>query len=268
MTFQPALPLSGLAGWRFLTRTAVAQQAALSATPALQRDTDAFRARIGGITSAQELVADRQLLKVALGAFGLENDLNARAFVRKVLESPPGDDRALANRLADPRYRNLARAFGFAEAGGPFTASPGFADRIVTAYQTRQFEIAVGSRDDTMRLALNAVRELSELAGRGLSDDGAWFSVMGQPPLRQVFETAFGLPKSFGQLDIDRQRQVLSDRAQRILGDGRVAQFADPARREELVQVFLLRAAAQGSAVPSQSAALTLLQAVPRIGRG
>ena len=49
--------------------------------------------------SAADLVADRRLLKVALGAFGLEGEIDKKAFIRKVLEegtdrpsgaSPPG----------------------------------------------------------------------------------------------------------------------------------------------------------------------------------
>lgn len=264
MTFQPALPLPGYAGWRLLTRTAEAQQDRLAASPTMRRDTAAFRDRIGQIASAEALVADRQVLRVALGAFGLDADLPAKAFVRKVLDSAEGDPRSLANRLADPRYRAFARTFGFAAAGGPLPRAPDFAGRIVAAYETRQFEIAVGVQDETFRLALNARRELADIAGRGLSETGAWFTVMAQPPLRQVFETAFGLPGTFGQIDIDRQRQILSDRAERLLGDGRVAQFARPARTEELVKLYLLRAqSAQGQTAPA-SAALMLLQAVPR----
>jgi hypothetical protein len=265
MSFEPVLPLGGYAGWRFLSRTADNQRALVAAAPVTQRDTTAFRARIGEVTRAEALVADRALLKVALGAFGLDADLPNRAFIRKVLESAPGDDKSLANRLADKRYLEFARAFGFAEQGGPNTRLPGFADRIVSAYQTRQFEVAVGGKDENLRLALTAERELSDLARRSGSADGLWFTVMGNPPLRKVFETALGLPSSFGALDIDRQLAVFREKSERALGNGEVAQFADQAKREDLVRLFLLRSeTAQSAAAVRGSTALSLLQAIPR----
>lgn len=265
MAFQPVLPLSGYAGWRFLSRTAETQRALVARAPAMQRETAAFRERIGQVASAEALVADRTLLKVALGAFGLEGDLDSRAFVRKVLESPSSDPGALANRLADKRWLEFARAFGFAEPGGPFTRLPGFAERIVAAYETRQFEIAVGGRDASMRLALTADRELAALSLRRGTPDALWFAVMGNPPLRQVFETALGLPAAFGALDIDRQLEVLREKTDRALGSGEVAQFADPGKREDLIRLFLLREEARASAVATPGGtALTLLRAIPR----
>ena len=89
--FRPAVPAAGLPGWAFLSRTASAQQAAHASSSTLQRDTAYFRANIGSIQSAEELVSDRRLLSVALTAFGLEDDLQNRFFIRKILESDPSD---------------------------------------------------------------------------------------------------------------------------------------------------------------------------------
>lgn len=265
MSFQPVLPLSGYAGWRFLARTAETQRELVASAPATRRDTAAFRERIGRTLTADALIGDRALLRVALGAFGFEADLNNRAFLRKVLESPSADPKSLANRLADKRYLDFARAFGFAEPGGPFTRRAGFGERIVAAYQTRQFEIAVGQKDEAMRLALTAERELAGLADRRAPADALWFSVMGNPPLRQVFETALGLPRSFGALDIDRQLATFRDKLDRAVGDGEIAQFADPRRREDLVRLFLLRSETQSA--PSATAAATALSLVRSIPR-
>ena len=253
MRFQPILPVSGYAGWRFLSRTAESQRDLVARTPDTRRDT------------AEALVADRALLRVALGAFGLEADIDNRAFIRKVLESPSADPKSLANRLADKRYLEFARAFGFAEPGGPFTRRAGFAAAVISAYQTRQFEIAVGERDESMRLALTAERELAALASRQATPDALWFSVMGNPPLRQVFETALGLPRAFGALDIDRQLAVFREKTDRALGDGEIAQFADRGRREDLIRLFLLRSEMRAAPfATSASGALGLVRSIPR----
>jgi hypothetical protein len=263
VSFQPILPLSGYGGWRFLNRTLETQQAAFQKSPAMQRDTAHFRERIAAIDSAEALVADRRLLRVALGAFGLEEDINNRAFLRKILEGGTTDPESLANRLADKRYFEFSKAFGFGEFEIRRNRLSGFADDMIKAYQSRQFEVAVGRQDESMRLALGLRRDLAALAGRETGERAKWFSVMGNPPLRRVFETAFGLPKAFAGLDLDRQLAILQERTRRAFGGGDVSQFADPVRVEELAQRFLLRADLDRMAPTSGSGsvALQLIQA-------
>lgn len=272
MIFQPALPLGGYVGWRFLNRTMETQQAALARSPQVSRDVDHFRSRIGQIDSAEALVSDRRLLRVALGAFGLESDINNRFFIRKVLEDGTLDPKALGNRLADKRYLEFSRAFGFGDFDVPRSKLSDFGDRIAKAFVTRQFEVAVGGQDENLRLALTLRRELGDIAARDTSDRTRWFSVLGNPPLRKAFETAFGLPASFATLDIDRQLSVMQTRARSSFGNDTVAQFANPDRMEALTRRFLLRADAAapgGGMAPSApgSAALQLLQAMPQAGR-
>lgn len=416
MSYVPIVPMGGLAGWAFLKRTQATQQAAFAASSAVQRETTQFAERIAQIRTAEELVSDRTLLKVALGAFGLGADLDSRHFVKRILEEGTADRGALANKLTDNRYAELARAFSFDQSdsdpgaldrilssqpsqtleefvmardgrsdlrlgvvlrrgltdiatrtetqrvdtgeldadgrpvfeeserplsederwslilndpalrgafevaldlpepltrlpqgerveairaaakatlgddaatrfadpaaideltervlsrldSGPPTAEPGFAQRIVAAYEARSFEEAVGEADPSMRLALNLERELTQLAGRDMSDRGRWFTVMGTPPLRQVFETAFGLPKSFGTLDVDQQLGILQDKASAAFGDASVAQFADPEAREGLTRLYLARAQIAdglGGGTSPASNALMLLSNLPR----
>lgn len=260
--FTPVIPVGGLVGFALLNRTLDRQTALFNASPALQRDTDYFEQRIASVTTAEDLVADRRLLRVALGAFGLQDDIDSRAFVRAILEQGTDSETALANRLSDDRYRSFAEAFGFADAGAPRTGAPGFASRIVEQFRRREFEAAVGEQDTALRLALNADRELAALATDEGSDTALWFRILGTPPLRQVFETALGLPSSFAQIDLDRQLEELRNRAMRQLGIESPRDLLDSDRREALVRQFLLRDQISGTAVlSSQSIALSLLQA-------
>ncbi|MEX5727903.1 hypothetical protein Ga0609869_001256 [Rhodovulum iodosum] len=261
MSFQPILPLGGYAGWAFLTRTLDRQQAVFDKSPAMARDTDYFTAKIGEVDSAGALVADRRLLRVALGAFGLGDDIDSRHFIRTVLEDGSTDTAALANKLSDKRYLKLAEAFGFGPGETRRTGQPGFAERIVAAYRNQRFETAVGEQDTSLRLALNLERELSDLAARGLNDASAWFSVMGSAPLRQVFDTAFGLPDGFAALDLDDQLSGYRAKAEQRFGSAEFAQFAQPERREELVRAYLLQAQVRqvDATLSSARTALTLL---------
>lgn len=263
MTFIAAVPLSGYAGWKFIERTREAQQAALASTPAMKTNEEHFRENIGKIRSAEDLVADRRLLTVALGAFGLDDDINSRFFIQKVLESNTLEPSSLANRLSDKRYADMAKAFGFGEfPDSPNTLLSTFPDQIVDAYKTRQFERAVGEQDQSLRLAMNAERELAKIAGKSTTEDTKWFTIMGNAPLREVFETALGLPKQFGSADLDQQLGVFKDRAETFLGSSDPAMFKDPAKIEELAKLFLVRSSIEAG--PSLSApgatALSILQ--------
>jgi hypothetical protein len=266
MSFQPLLPLGGYAGWRFLSSSLESQVARFAKDPVQARDMTYFRENIGQVTTAEELVSDFRLLRVALSAFGLQDDLPNRAFIRTALAEGVTDDGALANRLADKRYRAFSEAFGFGGPQPPKTQLPGFAERILARFERQTFEQAVGAQNEDMRLALTAQREVSELAGRGLTDTTAWLSVLGNPPLRKVFETAFGLPASIGTLDLDQQLKAFRNGADRLFGSSEFAQFADPDRLEGVIRAFTFRAEAAAGPSPLTPgyAALTLLQSALR----
>lgn len=265
MIFQPVVPFGGLAGWAFLNRTMERQTELFNRSPVIVRDTDYFERRIGSVKTAEDLVADRRLLRVALGAFGLSEDIDSRALIRKVLEEGVARDNSLANRLTDRRYRQLAEAFGFGDGPVPRTQAAGFGREIAQRYSRREFEVAVGDQDQALRLALNSQRDLSDIGAEQTGANTKWLRILGTPPLRQVFETALGLPRSFGQLDLDRQLEILKTRAARQLDVSDPAQLAEPQIQDQLIRRFLMRDQINGLAVQSaQAIALSLLQAAPR----
>ena len=264
MSYTPALPLGGYAGWAYLKRTMATQTKAFNTVPEVKSDEAYFRANIGKITKAAQLVDDRRLLKVALGAFGLEKDLDNKFFIQKVLQDGTLKTGTLANKLADKQYQKLSQAFGFGDYTVPSTQISTFADGIISAYQARQFEAAVGAQNDDLRLALNLQRELPALAEKTSSSNNTkWFTILGNAPLRRVFEKALGLPTSIGTLDLDRQLAVFKAKAKAQLGTDAVADLADPTKVEGLLRRFLVRSEAQSFAQSgSGSAALLLMQQI------
>ncbi|MBZ8117531.1 DUF1217 domain-containing protein [Roseovarius sp. LXJ103] len=265
MTYQPVLPSGGLVGFSFLTRTLNTQTAAFNNSAPIARDTAYFEANIGEVKTAEDLVSDRRLLRVALGAFGLSDDINSRAFVQQILEGGSEANDALANRLADDRYSDFAEAFGFGNPSGARTAEPGFTSDIISKFRAREFEVAVGNQDQSMRLALDAERSLPAIAALTGTEETRWLKIIGNPPLRKVFEAALGLPQSFGTIDLDKQVEVFRDRASRQLGISSLTELAEPEQRDALVQRFLIMDQVNSfSSQSSGSVALTLLQSMPR----
>jgi hypothetical protein len=242
MSFQPLVPVEGLGGWNYLKRTAPTQTELLARQPVAQREEAYFRENIGKISSAEQLVEDRRLLSFALAAFGLEGERNNRAFLRKVLEEGTLRPDALANRLADKRFRDLSAAFGFGDFSTPRNKLSDFADRLVPQNRARQFEVAVGGQSETMRLALNAQRELAALSRRNMTDDSMWFTVMGNKPVRDVIDRALGLPETFATLPIDRQLATWKSLAPRRLGVTSPRDFARADVLEATIRQFVIRA--------------------------
>lgn len=263
MSFQPIIPFGGFAGWSFLERTRDAQQAAFEASPTLQRDTEYFAEKIGEVQTAADLVGDYRLMKVALGAFGLDDDLPNKAFIQKVLDEGSLDSDSFANGMVDKRYLALTEAFGF-DLGTPNTQLSDFASGIVDKYNTRQFEIAVGEQDADMRLSLGLERDLGEIIEGDNTADGKWYSILGNGPLLAVFQTALNVPEASSGLDLDKQVGLLRERAAAVFGDGEIDQFSDPEKLDELNRLFLVRSQVNqlSSGLSSGAIALTLLQGI------
>lgn len=96
--------------------------------------------------------------------------------------------------------------------------------------------------------------------GRASTNNTKWYEVMGNQPLRKVFEGAFGFDRSYAKLPIDRQLQEFARAAELHFGSDQVSQFSDTGKVDELVRSFLARSALQQNAATSQfSVALTLL---------
>lgn len=263
MSFTPIIPFAGYAGWSFLQRSLSAQKEAFEAAPVLQNDTAYFKEKIADVQTAEDLVGDYRLLKVALGAFGLEEDIGNHAFIKKVLEEGSLDSESFANGLVDKSYLALTKAFGF-DLGTPNTQLSDFAGKVVEKYTERQFEVAVGEQDNDMRLALALERDLGAIVGSSNTADGKWYSVLGDESLLTVFQTALNIPRDSSSLDLDSQVEYLRERTAAVFGDSEIDQFSDPERRDELNRLFLVRSQINSlsSGMSSGAIALTLLQSI------
>ncbi|WP_027259599.1 DUF1217 domain-containing protein [Leisingera aquimarina] len=119
MSFTPYVLGTGISGWTFLQRTRDQQQEIYEKSPVIDRTVQDFNQKITSIQTSDELLDDYNLLTVTLGAFGLDEDIGNRAFIKKVLESDVSDSGSFVNRLNDVRYQALAATFGFNNPDGP-----------------------------------------------------------------------------------------------------------------------------------------------------
>lgn len=260
MTQAIHLGQTGVAAWKFLNRSEAGHIERLAKDPVVNRNINHFRENVAATNTAGDLVNDYKMLRVALGAHGLEADIRNRAFIRKVLESDLDDKKSLANRLSDKRYLRFAEAFGFhaRKNGAPAPADMG--ETVSRQYVEREFERRVGLADDSLRLAMNLRRELGALASRESSDSAKWFEVIGNRPLRKVFDAAFGFGPQFARADIDRQHQAYVRASKRQFGTSAFSELSEPKLMDKLVRTYLVRSRLDNGASSNKySLALTLM---------
>jgi hypothetical protein len=258
MTFAPAIPLGGYLGWRVFDKTAGKQFEVFKKSPEIQRNLEYFREHIAEAGSAKKLVADRKLLTVALGAYGLEDEINKKAFIQKILEEGTDLSGSFANRLTDQRWKDFARDFGYGNFTGPRVTNQAFREQTANNYLERAFEAGVGEVNTDMRLAMNFRREIARIAESATVDTAGWFKIMGQPPLRAVMEGALGLPSSIGSADIDKQKELFERKAQQFFGGKSPSVFKDPLKVEEALRRFFLQTEIQNGPTASTPGAAAL----------
>lgn len=259
MSYVPAIPVGGVVGLRFLERTEEAQRAAHARSPEIQRNIAYFAENISKISTAEELIADRRLLTVALGAYGLGDEIDKKAFVRKILEEGVEEPGTLGNRLNNQSYIEMAGAFRFDRGEFSNTVSPSLRDEVISKYLSQSFEVAVGEQNESLRLALDFKRRSSEVADRG------WYALLGDRPTRAVLETALGIPSSAAGIDIDKQVELYEDRALRVFGTKDPVELTDPAMMDKIISRFLVLDEAKngpGFSTPGYTAITLLNNAV------
>ena len=105
--------LSTFTTYQFYTRDQSRTLDRIAADPVNTRLASYYRENIGKATSVDEFMGDYKLYSYAMTAYGLEDQIDSRALIRKVLESDLEDPKSFANKISDERYRDLAKAFSF-----------------------------------------------------------------------------------------------------------------------------------------------------------
>lgn len=214
----------------------------LSRRPEVKRESDYFLSTIRTVRSADEFLKNDRLYRFAMTAFGLEDMIFGKAFMRKVLSEGVDGPKSFALQLADPRFREFAETFNFARYGAAATAFDRAQQGTVDRYLRIQLETDAGRNDEGLRMALYFQRKAPQI--------DSVYGLMGDPALYKVVQTVLGLPAAYSNTDVDVQAAHIRSRID-------VADFADPAKLDAFITRFTARwQAANG--VP--------LQAVPQVG--
>jgi hypothetical protein len=188
-------------------------------------------------------------------ADGGQTDISVTALgVKMVFTDAKGRGKGDLSFTTDPD--STARAFLLAEtagsrlvpaSGGTKVTRAATIDAIVARYTQARFEESLGESSDSLRRAVYAKRMLPQLS--------SWYSVIADRNLATVVQSALGLPPSFGQIDVDRQKAMLEKRMD-------LADFKDPAKLGKIIERYVAQSSiAEARAFASGSLA-TLVQPV------
>lgn len=170
-------------------------------TPEVKREADYFLSRIGGIKSLDAFMADDRVYRFAMQAFGMDDMIYAKALIRRVLREGIDQRDSTANRLADPRYRELVETFNFARYGSTATTFSRAQQGTVDRYVRQRLELDAGQGSEGVRLALYFQRKAPAVSSA--------YGLLADRALLKVTQVALGLPAESGALEIDRQKALI-----------------------------------------------------------
>lgn len=256
---QPAIPMSGLAGWSFLQSTYNRQLETFSDSASVKNDRAYMTEKLSKPVSLDDFMSDRRLLRVTMTAFDLGGEEWKGGFIRKVLEEAATPDSTFLERLNNPAYTKFAQTFAFEE--GTLSLDADKIEQLGENFETAAFRIAVGDVDENMRLSLNYQQKIVDIAGTGSSNDAIAYRILGNPPVKAVLETALNLPSDISKQPIEKQAEILRDKLSSSFGISDLSQLTDPDNVNAVIRRFhVMETVNNGpSAMTPGYTALTLL---------
>lgn len=221
--------LTSQAALKLVDSTKDSQMSQLRSRAEHERAAEAFRERIGSITSPEELVEDYEVYSFVMKAFDLEDQIFGRGMMRKILEGDPSDSSALVNVLDDSRFDVLHEAMGFVGDGGELLVQDfndtEWQDGIVDRYFDTMYKNDYTDQNQTV----GTVMEFRE----NVETFDSWYKILSDSDMTEFFQTALGMPKELSQLDIDKQVEMLERRYD-------LEKLQDPREVEQLIARYMI----------------------------
>ena len=215
--------LTTSASYQLITRNLQRSLTAVAAEPFVSREIEYYKENIGSVKSISDFLADDRLYGTAMRAFGLDDMIYAKAFMRKVLKEGTDEPRSFANTLTDPRFKEFAATFNFKRYNEATTSFDRTQSGTVDRYIRQTLEVGAGEDNQGVRLALYFERKVGSVE--------KVLDILGDRALLQVVQTALGLPETMSTLDLDKQVQLIERRLD-------IEDFSDPEKLNSFIERF------------------------------
>lgn len=212
--------------YQTLTNSREKQLDQLKQDPRIVKEIEYLRERVAEIETVDEFINDRRLMSFALSAFALEDEINLLGRIRKILTEPRADPKALVNKLIDPRFKELAAGFEFAEVGLAKVKNAVFLNDLIDRFYTNEFERRLGQQNPALREAEFFRRKIGEIENT--------FDILGDRVFRAVVTFTLGLPLEIALQSVDKQKSLIEARVD-------IEKFKDPKFVDDFIRRFLLK---------------------------
>ncbi len=162
-------------------------------------------------------------MSYALDAYGLGDQINAKALITQVLEGGVSNPKSLANTLSDSRWKAFAAAFDFVGKGVSSVSSTSAVKTTTADYVEQQLESDQGAQDVGVQLALYFQRVAPTVSSE--------YGILADPNLLEVAQTIFGLSPATSATNVDAQAKALSHLMP-------ISDLQDPKKLQQLTERF------------------------------
>lgn len=189
----------------------------------VKRDTEYYLANISKVKTIDDFVKDYRLFSYAMKAYGLEDMIYAKAFIKKVLTEGVTDTKSMANKMTDPRYKEFAKAFDFVAKGDKATSQASATTQAVSKYYQQTLEKKEGEQNEGVRLALYFKRKASSVT--------TTMGLLGDKAILKFIQTTFNIPTGASKADLDLQVRNIEKHLN-------IKDLQDPKKVDKLIQRF------------------------------
>jgi hypothetical protein len=227
----------------------------------LKKEADYFRINISLTADNNAIVNNSRMLRFAMNNFGINTSTLDTSKALKVLNNDYNFNRNLES---DNRLKEFQKAYSFTISGNNLrTNEDNIGSVVEEAFIEQTFMTAIGNSDEDLRLAFYFEKRIEAIANQSDVDKKGigWLRILGETPIATAFQRVFGLPQSIGNLDVDQQKEIYINRAERVLGDSNLSRFAEKEYRDNFINLFLSRSTTNslGFDTSAASIASTLL---------
>ncbi|MCZ8259508.1 MAG: DUF1217 domain-containing protein [Beijerinckiaceae bacterium] len=197
--------ISGYSLFKSLSADKVAVNTARYAKSAtVEKEIEYFRERVGTMATPEDFLKDYRLLKFALTAYDMEDQLEYPARIKQILRDNSNDTAALVNRMTNAGYRTINADFAFFTKGTQKLKDKTFIDGVVEKYKNARYEISLGELNPAVSDAMYFQRKIAAVKNG--------YEIIGDPVLFDVALTALNLPRSAAGAKVERLKVTLESK--------------------------------------------------------
>lgn len=190
----------------------------------IKREEDYFKSAAKNIKSVDDLFADKRALRFLLDAYDLSSEAANLGKIRKIVESDLGDQNSLANRMQDPRFKQLASDLNIPMFGTTVLNTDTFINKTVTKFEQVKYEQSLDESAPGVRAAIEFKRRAQDVTKT--------VQLLGDSVLREVITVANNIPQQIAVQEVDAQVTAIERRFD-------VTKLKDPTEVDKIVARYL-----------------------------